>query len=608
MSREFDNGERPLPIGSRLVVPIGVDLFFSEEGIQNNLPAHISNNPTLLEQARQRRELFQAFDRVLEKIPDPTEEITDALREGKIGPGEVASLWNKICDLLSLDENNRRLLLYLPFEILPDLNMPERLPAEVSIASQRFGSVYKEAWIKLLFENEPRANFIDGDILEPTLGEPERISKAGHLVPEILARGIIEMDDLLLLLNSNSPDWTLRSLSQGALVAYDRGLIAETDWEKIRLLMDQKIGGLSSLAESWDQILPGAKITMERERWLKKVEEEEALHFKALQLAIKIDQGEPILTVFQGEEALVKVLALIQAGKYFSKSRRAELDSLIIKSLNIFQEVWAMGDSKVKEAIVNGLSHWVRLGIVDEAVLQSFGIQLKDLSSPSQYSQEQIVSEFSELVEAARRIKDHPILSQALYPVFLLFGSRIKGYAETNSDFDAAVFFRPEVRREERENILEILRRDIPQVGSLGRISEYWAKQEREKLGFEEPPWNSRVMLGESQIHFFFGGVWIGYGNEFMKIYSDMLERYLDLSRFGDQKEDVRVRLLGQVELDVLQYRLMHKGYRKLYPTIEREDTFNSDLIDWKSDFWDPGYRRVATKLFLSRVFLPDLS
>ena len=40
----------------------------------------------------------------------------------------------------------------------------------------------------------------------------------------------------------------------------------------------------------------------------------------------------------------------------------------------------------------------------------------------------------------------------------------------------------------------------------------------------------------------------------------------------------------------------------------KKQGTKNSDLIDWKSDYWDPGYRRIATKLFLSRVFLPDLS
>jgi hypothetical protein len=29
-------------------------------------------------------------------------------------------------------------------------------------------------------------------------------------------------------------------------------------------------------------------------------------------------------------------------------------------------------------------------------------------------------------------------------------------------------------------------------------------------------------------------------------------------------------------------------------------------MVDYESAFWDPGYRRVATQIFVSRVFLPD--
>jgi hypothetical protein len=53
----------------------------------------------------------------------------------------------------------------------------------------------------------------------------------------------------------------------------------------------------------------------------------------------------------------------------------------------------------------------------------------------------------------------------------------------------------------------------------------------------------------------------------------------------------------------------MHKGYRKNYPANKEEKLVYGDLIDFGSDFWDQGYREVATQLFLRKVFLPpDLS
>ncbi len=148
----------------------------------------------------------------------------------------------------------------------------------------------------------------------------------------------------------------------------------------------------------------------------------------------------------------------------------------------------------------------------------------------------------------------------------------------------------------------------MPEIPNIDKFLEYWTTIEDGKLVFGNIEEGTRTFVGESAIHFFMGGAWIVGESEIIKLRSNMLERFLDLSRFGDTKAQIRRQFLGQIELDVLQYRLMHKGYRKFYPQIVRERTWNSDLIDLKSDFWDSGYRRVATKLFLSRVFLPDLS
>jgi hypothetical protein len=51
----------------------------------------------------------------------------------------------------------------------------------------------------------------------------------------------------------------------------------------------------------------------------------------------------------------------------------------------------------------------------------------------------------------------------------------------------------------------------------------------------------------------------------------------------------------------------MHRGYHLLYP--ERKTLCVSEkMVDAEGAFWDSGYRRIATILFLKKVFLPYVS
>ncbi len=52
----------------------------------------------------------------------------------------------------------------------------------------------------------------------------------------------------------------------------------------------------------------------------------------------------------------------------------------------------------------------------------------------------------------------------------------------------------------------------------------------------------------------------------------------------------------------------MHKGYRHFFPKKGNLETEHSDNVDSDSAFYDSGYRRLATQLFINRVFLPQLS
>jgi hypothetical protein len=69
-----------------------------------------------------------------------------------------------------------------------------------------------------------------------------------------------------------------------------------------------------------------------------------------------------------------------------------------------------------------------------------------------------------------------------------------------------------------------------------------------------------------------------------------------------------RERWLEEMERDSLQYRLLHKGFARYYPISSPMNTLHGDGIDGASAFYDPRYRRIATELFIRRVFLPNLS
>jgi len=64
---------------------------------------------------------------------------------------------------------------------------------------------------------------------------------------------------------------------------------------------------------------------------------------------------------------------------------------------------------------------------------------------------------------------------------------------------------------------------------------------------------------------------------------------------------------LEEMERDILQYRLMHKGYERFFPPAGGLHSAHADKVDGESMFWDSGYRQLATKLFASRVFLPKI-
>src|SRR3989344_255194 len=138
-------------------------------GTENSLwPAEVQNNPVIKRQAKIRRNLFEKLDALFREIPRSTIEITEAIDSKRTNPETVAEIYDLLADFLRADTSHQRLVLYLPLELIPDRTW--RPPSQKLVISiDRFISSYMHSWHELLKTNDVRANFSDGNILEPEL-------------------------------------------------------------------------------------------------------------------------------------------------------------------------------------------------------------------------------------------------------------------------------------------------------------------------------------------------------------------------------------------------------------------------------------------------------
>lgn len=559
------------------------------------------------------------------------EQIFNQIETNNVNGAELLNFYNEMSDFIESDPNNSRIVLYLPFQVLPDLNLTN------SSEAIKFANVVNNSWLRLLHESEVRAVYIDGDELEPGMGDPPRIRKAGHLIPELLSRGIITQEEVLNVFDLSDDLELEKSLLEGIIVAQDGGVFDQANWEQIVFIAKSK--NIDTLLtrqkaeegeppESIEQILNRYKsslrsiekkysqnseytthISHKRAVWEKGVKVNEAIELASEKLSQKvIDKKLDTKPLIKFENVGIRTLFKVAKAVAVKNPNQA---TILIESLGAeITKKWIGGTSIEKEDIKSGFNQLSRLNVLPLKLVENLKIDILDLSDTVPVDINKFIQNDGKMIASAtEKIKKDPELSKYIYPLVLVFGSRIKGYANQDGDFDMAIFIKPEVDWQKRDELLTLLKKNVPELANVDRVLEYWVSEKDGKLGLKLPPQElPDVVIGAPQIHFIWGGVWIGDENTALTVRRDFTEKYLDLSRFGDQKEVVRTKLLRQIELDVLQYRLMHKGFKKLYPSTKSEGTKNGDLIDYKSDFWDPGFRKIATTLFLKKVFLPDLS
>jgi|GEM_PF-343064 len=579
--------------------PFGVDLYYAGQKNSSSL-SEVLTDKKLIKEAAQRREVNTLFATIFNKIPDPTVFLDQAIEEKLVSSQVIDELYEKLAEFINSDKNHGRIILYLPSQFLPLI----KAGGKNTSGALQFADAYKHAWMRLVHESEPRASYVDGDLLEEGMGNLVRVRKAGHLIPDILRSGLINLSEIASFYKINEDLELFDSLTAGLLVAREKNLISDTEWHPLQNLLTLR----SETLKVSDAVYSTA-VSPERIKWKESVRKSVAIGNQAEIQAKKVQADETTIDEVLDLHSLIGIRTIMRIGEQLAKTDIEKAQMFVRKNLIHLERQWKIKEEGAPDAVLTALSHWIKLGIVQDLQLQTFDVHFPDLSSPFPLDLEKIeVSDLGFAVEVVEKIGSHPILSKYIFPIFVEVGSRVKGQAGFETDYDGGVVFRPETTWEKRTEILQIIRQDIPELGRVEKLLEFWLDLNENGYGLKTAPFDIKTVVNPIQAHFFFNGIWTSQAPEFQKISVDLIKKYVDLSRFADQKDEVRRQLLRQIEIDMLQYRLMHKGYRQFYPSYKDEGTAQDKMIDWGSDYWDPQYRRIATQLFLSRVFLPDLS
>ncbi len=155
------------------------------------------------------------------------------------------------------------------------------------------------------------------------------------------------------------------------------------------------------------------------------------------------------------------------------------------------------------------------------------------------------------------------------YNVVMLGGSRLKGYKRESSDLD---LFVPSKTSEVQVDGARTVNVDA----------------------FSSDPARLASVA--------FDTAWIGDAESITKLQKEILPIY-----FSEQNQAIRNQTTERLEQDLLEYRLLHKGFAHFYPDANPEYKKYTQM-DGQSVFYETSYRVVATKIFANSIFVPRLN
>lgn len=597
------------------IIAPAVETLFVYTTEHSPWPEDIRQNAELAEQVRERRELLDALDAAFADWP-MKENIETAIESGTVSAEQVRDMYEKLSTFMRAETANGRIVLYVPFETLPSNDWH---PSDETLAAsvEQFRSTYMTTWHELMKIQNSRRNFHDGDSTrhEDETGEFAQVTKAAHLIPELVRKGMLRVSEARKMIEESIGPVLRQSIADTFSYMHAEGMLSETDKNDMAESDDMLVRNMVKILEAEVPETPVAANPIDAEtlqnlshenqavdpndmraKWEARREEQASLRESSRAIGLGIESAS--ITVEDIEEALAdsenifKTVAIIRG----IRTAIEQNPSLYPTFEQTLKNLWAKGELRVIDELETLWSRLVNAGILDGKDVEALGIHVetfeKEFSSASPLVQEDVRS----IGTSAESIASNENVRQFLYPTSIVYGSKVKGYAERGADTDIAVFVKPGHVLEERAKIQEMIKETFGD-----RAMEFWLEEQGDGLrvkDFSDPD----TQMGDSTLtSVLFEGVWAGADAATRELHEKLLASYMK-----NTSPEKRTAWLGQMERDTLQYRLMHRGYHRHHPEQHDNSPHGSDM-DMDSAFWDPGYRRLATKLFVKKVFLPKL-
>lgn len=536
-------------------------------------------------------------------------------------------LYSELSNTFNTDEDFKRALLYIPFEILPDVQIDQ------STEASNFLSSYKNAFIGLLDQVDFRADFIDGDVLEPSLrngNSPEQITKAPHLLPQLMRKGIFSQSEVISLINTVNTPPQIQALADVLPILYRESLIDDQILDTLAAsphilfqnLLPRMIKDITTENKEYDsgntpkEILNSFiqsyqamelrisldSISPERKHWQIDTQSARLEDDFAYKLAPHIDSSLDVPTLdvllVQNNTQITSLLATalrIKAGMEFEIDGKIHdhTEKLIVHLLSKLSPIDAKSSTHAYTRLA-AYAHRYGANIGVEEVPQF--IKNEETARTKNYNET--------LTSSAQYIEKDPVLSTYLYPVTLSLGSHAKGYAREGSDIDMGVFVKEGTSESDRTNIQERLAHMSLDLGIHGSYMEFWLEEKEDGViikNYENPD----PHRGDSSLTHPFTGTWLGNIETTKQLRQHLMRMYLESNNQTIDVYNARALWLKDIEHNMLQYRLMHKGYASHIPPETVKRNVGNFSIDGDSMFYDEGYRRTAFDIYLKKVFLP---
>ena len=605
---------------TKYIVP-AVESFFDDQAMLQTWPESITNNEDFLSQIESRKELQQRLEQIISKLPRPDISLESGIKMELLSENEVAEFYDLLINLLESDQDYERIILYIPFEFLPDVSWQPETPNLIDKIEQ-FKKVYIKYWEKLLSMQDVRANFVDGDVMDEEYqnGDFPRVVKAAHLITILVQKGFFDVEYVLTLMRDSANQTLKQSITDTLPVLADLGFYPqnteskEPENEKSELITAKLSSVQEFLQEKFTEIDNGEynQMTEKRMAWLQQKNKLEVVEKCEQIIAESIENG-----LFTDEDS--KDFMSLKADKVsqqaFIGGIRKAIESNPDRAETLYEHyrenlltLWNSESPEIKEVLTKTFYHLRILGIIDDHQLDELNIVMPKLAGPFSENVKTMEDDIQKIKNVVASIESNPELSEFIYPTVLMFGSRVKGYGTTNSDTDIGIFVKPGTSFKKHTELQEQLKKVFTQEKIHGEIIEFWLEESSDQLTIKDFE-NPGQTLGESYwTHVLFGSVWEGDPTIINDLKNKLLTQYMYDNKKEINGENSRSVYLGEMERDILQYRLMHKGYERFYPHFGGINTLHSDSIDGKSMFWDSGYRQLATRLYINRIFLPKLS